>query len=139
MGLPGTVEEVEAIACREAVRFALQLGLTDVVFEGDSESITIAINSGNPCYSSYGHILDNVKALVLNFVSISFLHVKRQRNAVADKLAKAAKNIPCSHVWSDDILNDVHQLITHDCIHLYIKVLTSFSRRKKRKKKINVQ
>ena len=116
-GLPGTVEEVEAIACKKAVRFALQLGLTDVVFEGDSESITIAINSGNPCYSSYGHILDDVTALVLNFVSASFLHVKRQGNVVVDKLAKAAKNIRCPHVWSDDIPTDVQQLIIHDCIH----------------------
>ena len=36
--LLGTMEEVEAIACREAVRFALQLGLADMVFEGDSKS-----------------------------------------------------------------------------------------------------
>ena len=66
-----------------------------MVFEGDSETITTAINSGSPCYSSFGHILDDVKALVLNFVSATFVHVKRQGNAVADKLAKASKTIPC--------------------------------------------
>ena len=96
--LPGAVEEVKAIACREAIRFALQLGLANVVFEGDSESITNAINSSTPCYSSFGHILDGVKALALNFVSATFIHVKRQGNAIADKLAKAAKTIPCPHV-----------------------------------------
>ncbi|XP_075645135.1 uncharacterized protein LOC142616141 [Castanea sativa] len=42
--LPRTVEEVEAIACRTAVRFALERGLEEVVFEGDSETITTAIN-----------------------------------------------------------------------------------------------
>ena len=105
--LLGTVEEVEAIACREAVRFALQLGLANVVFEGDSESITNAINSGSPCYSSFGHILDDAKALALNFVSATFIHVKRQGNVVADKLAKVAKTIPCPHVWSNDIPSDV--------------------------------
>ena len=115
--LPGTVEEVEAIACKEAVRFALQLGLADMVFEGDSKCITNAINSGTPCYSSFGHILDDVKALALNFVSASFIHVKRQGNAVADKLAKAAKTIPCPHVWSNDIPSDVQQLVIHDCSH----------------------
>ncbi|XP_050252029.1 uncharacterized protein LOC126698687 [Quercus robur] len=101
--LPGTVEEVEAIAY--------------VVFEGDSESITTAINSGTPCYSSFGHILEDVKALALNFVSATFIHVKRQGNAVADRLAKAAKNIPCPHVWSNDIPSDVQQLVIHDSIH----------------------
>ena len=105
--LPRTVEEVEAIACRKVVRFALQLGLAEVVFEGDFETITTAINSGSPCFSSFGHILDYVKALALNFVSATFVHVKRQGNVVADKLAKASKTIPCPHFWSNDILSDV--------------------------------
>ena len=114
MALPGTVEEVEAIACRTAVRFALQLGLADVVFEGDSETITATINSGSPCFSSFGHILDEVRKLALNFVSVLFVHVKRQGNAVADKLAKASKTIPCPHVWSNDIPSDVQQLVILD-------------------------
>ena len=88
-----------------------------MVFEGDSETITTAINSGSPCYSSFGHILDDVKALVLNFVSATFVHVKRQGNAVADKLAKASKTIPCPQFWSNDIPSDVQQLVIHDSIH----------------------
>ena len=114
MALPGTVEEVEAIACRTSVRFALQLGLVDVVFEGDSETITAAINSGSSCFSSFGHILDEVRKLALNFVSVLFVHVKRQGNVVADKLAKASKTIPCPHVWSNDIPSDVQQLVILD-------------------------
>jgi len=55
--------------------------------------------------------------LALNFVSATFIHVKRQGNAVAVKLAKAAKNIPCPHVWSNDIRSDVQQLVIHDNIH----------------------
>ena len=34
------VEDVEALACRLAVVFALELGLCEMVFEGDSETIT---------------------------------------------------------------------------------------------------
>ena len=37
--LPPTVADLEAIACRRAILFALELGLQDVVFEGDSEVI----------------------------------------------------------------------------------------------------
>ena len=114
--LPGTVEEVEAIACKKAVQFALQLGLVEVVFEGDSKTITTAINSRSPCYSLFGHLLEDVKALALNFVSATFVHVKRQGNAVADKLAKASKTIPCPHFWSNDITSDVQQLVIHDSI-----------------------
>ena len=37
--LPPTVADLEALACRRAILFALELGLQDVVFEGDSEVI----------------------------------------------------------------------------------------------------
>ena len=51
--------------------------------------------------------LEDVKALALNFVLATFVHVKRQGNAVADKLAKASKTIPCPHFWSNGIPSDV--------------------------------
>ena len=111
------MEEVEAIACRKVVRFAIQLGLANVVFEGDSETITSAINLGSPCYSSFGHILYVVKALALNFVSATFVHVKREGNAIVDKLAKASKTIPCPHVLLNDIPSDVQHIVIHDSIH----------------------
>ena len=90
--------------------------LSEVVFEGDSETITKALNSALPCLSPFGHIIDDVKTLALNFVSASFVHVKRQVNAVADRLAKAAKCIPCPHIWSDDLPCNVQQLVTDDSI-----------------------
>ena len=34
------VEDVKALACRLAVVFALELGLCEMAFEGDSETIT---------------------------------------------------------------------------------------------------
>ena len=37
--LPPTVADLEALACRRAILFALELGLQDVVFEGDLEVI----------------------------------------------------------------------------------------------------
>ena len=55
--LLATVEEVEAIACRKAVSFAINLGLENVVFEGDSETINKALNSDSTCLGSFGHIL----------------------------------------------------------------------------------
>lgn len=38
--LPPSVEEVEALACRRAISFAAEIGLRDVVIEGDSVSNT---------------------------------------------------------------------------------------------------
>lgn len=36
INLPSAVDNVEAIACRKAISFALELGIDEVVFEGDS-------------------------------------------------------------------------------------------------------
>ena len=36
ISLPPSVENVEAMSCRRAMHFALEIGIRDVVFEGDS-------------------------------------------------------------------------------------------------------
>ena len=43
--MPQSVVAVEALACRQAVKFAAEIGLTRVVFEGDSAVIINAISS----------------------------------------------------------------------------------------------
>ena len=114
--LPMNVEDVEALACRSAVVFSLELGLREVVFEGDSGTITKALNLALPCLSSFGHIIDDVKTLALNFVSANFVHVKRQGNAMVDRLAKAAKCIPCPDTWLVDLPCNVQQLVIDESI-----------------------
>ena len=37
--LPPTVDDVEALECRRAISFALEIGLQNVVFEGDSNTV----------------------------------------------------------------------------------------------------
>ena len=46
MSVPATqsIVELEALACRRAVQFAVELGLQDVVFEGDSLQVIQAIS-----------------------------------------------------------------------------------------------
>ena len=73
-----------------------------------------AINSESSCLSPFGHIVEDVRALALNFVSSCFTHVKRQGNAVADKLAKLTKYSPCPHYWTDGIPCDVQNLVAVD-------------------------
>ena len=46
MSVPATqsIVELEALACHRAVQFAVELGLQDVVFEGDSLQVIQAIS-----------------------------------------------------------------------------------------------
>ena len=55
-----TVVELEALACRQAMLFAVELGLQDVVFEGDSLQVIQALNQDNADHLTYGHILKDI-------------------------------------------------------------------------------
>ena len=112
--LPSAIDDVEAIAFRRAISFAMEIGVEEVVFEGDSETIIKALNSDSSCLSSFCHIVEDIRALALNFASCCFSHVKGQGNAVVDKLAKLAKYSPCPRCWSDGIPCDVQNLVATD-------------------------
>ena len=77
INLPATVDDVEALTCRKAISLALELGVEKTVLEGDSETIIQALNADSNCVSTFGHIIEDIRALALNFVSFCFSHVKR--------------------------------------------------------------
>ena len=70
--LPTTVTEVEILACRRAVIFAIEVGIQDIIFEGDSLTVIRAINSGNANEASYGNLLEDIIVSVSNFSSVFF-------------------------------------------------------------------
>ena len=53
---------VETLACRRAVQFAVEIGLHEVVFEGDAVVIINLIAQGLANQSLYGHIVDDILA-----------------------------------------------------------------------------
>nr|POE98906.1 hypothetical protein CFP56_65660 [Quercus suber] len=56
--LPPTVEDVEALACRRAISFSIELGLQDVISEGDSEIVLKHLVLDSPCLVAFGHIIE---------------------------------------------------------------------------------
>nr|POE75016.1 isoform 5 of dol-p-man:man(7)glcnac(2)-pp-dol alpha-1,6-mannosyltransferase [Quercus suber] len=112
--LPSTVDELEALACRRVVAFALKNGLHEVAFEGDSEVVFKQLNAKPPCLASYGHIIEESQILALNLSFASFSHVKRSGNVVTDKLAKLAKHVIEPQIWLEDIHSDATNIVTLD-------------------------
>ena len=55
------VADLEALACLKVVQFALEIGLTRVVFEGDSAVIINALFHGMGELASFGNILDDIR------------------------------------------------------------------------------
>ena len=112
--LPQSVALVEALACRRVVQFAVEIGLHEVIFEGDAAVVINAISKGSANQSLYGHIVDDVlgQASLLHFSD--FCYVPRSCNSVADTLAKRAKAGPELQVWLEDCPEDIIPLVLGD-------------------------
>ena len=111
---PPTVANLEALACRRAILFALELGLQDVVFEGDLEVIINHLKADQPCLTASGHIIEEARTLSAKLRQASYSHTRRKGNKVADKLAKLAKNLYEPLVWMEDIHSNALQYVFFD-------------------------
>ncbi|XP_030957684.1 uncharacterized protein LOC115979763 [Quercus lobata] len=109
-----SVADLEALACLKAVQFALELGITRVVFEGDSAVIINALLHGVGAFATFNNILDDICMLSTVFQFVEFSFVNRHCNSVADALAKKAKLIVGAQVWLHDVPADIAPLVSLD-------------------------
>ena len=79
------VVEVEALAYRRAVSFAIEIGLQEVVSEGDSKTIISSLNSDCSCLAHFVHLVEDCRVHAGNLRFSAFTHVRRIYNVVADK------------------------------------------------------
>ena len=114
IALPPTVEDVEALACKRAISFSIELRLLDVVFKGDSEIIHKHLILDSPCLAAFGHIIGDSRRLISSLRNASFTHVRRKGNMVANKLAKLAKLLYKPQIWLEDIHCDVTNFVLLD-------------------------
>ena len=112
--LPSTVIEVETLAARRAVEFALELGFDNIVLEGDSEILIKLLNSCSRSLSPFGHIINDIIFLASRFACFSTTHVKRHCNKVAHSLARRAISFPPLSVWMEDVPPDLLSVIQAD-------------------------
>ena len=77
-----SMADLEALACLKAVQFALEIGFTRVVFEGDSAVIINALLHSAGELASFGNILDDIRLHSSIFQFMEFVHVNRNCNSV---------------------------------------------------------
>ncbi|KAL0009143.1 hypothetical protein SO802_010645 [Lithocarpus litseifolius] len=106
--IPNSIFTLETLAARRAVLFVQELGLRNVVFEGDSESSIQAISNRLLSHSSCGHIIHDILLFASSFLSFSFSHVCRQGNALADALTKRARLSCPLLVWMNYVPPDLY-------------------------------
>ncbi len=85
-----SVEMIEALAAKRAVRFDMEVDLYDIELEGDSEIIIKALTSNEAPHNAYGIVLECTKALLFLFQHYSVSHTRRNGNAIAHALARQA-------------------------------------------------
>ena len=108
--LAQTVVELEALACRRVVQFAKEIGLTQVIFEGDSLSVIQAILEGSLDALPYGNVIEDIHFQAMEFPLSMFTHVPRICNVVADALPKKAKTCRGTQVWLEELPEDIASL-----------------------------
>ena len=111
---PLSVEATEAMAARRAVRFALEQGLTDVEFEGDSRIINDALTGEKYAQADFGVITEDTKALARLLQNYVFLHVKRLGNSVAHALARKAQNCIIPNDRLEHVPPNIEHLLSLD-------------------------
>uniref|UniRef100_A0A2N9F4S2 Reverse transcriptase domain-containing protein n=1 Tax=Fagus sylvatica TaxID=28930 RepID=A0A2N9F4S2_FAGSY len=87
-----SIDDAEALAAREALQFAVEIGISNTIveFEGDSLTISNALKYQDSSFASYGDIIDEARLIARSFHGVSFSHVKREGNCAAHMLARRA-------------------------------------------------
>ena len=65
-------EEVEAVACRTTLEFAIDAGFSELIIEGDSVTVMSAVSSSSPNWSRLSVIYDDVRCLVAGLCHVVF-------------------------------------------------------------------
>nr|XP_023929661.1 uncharacterized protein LOC112040977 [Quercus suber] len=106
--------EAEAKAFEMGTQFAKDLGIRDVVIEGDSLIVQRALNELAPPPPSVDAVVMGILDAAVDFQHIAFTHVGRKGNKPAHLLAKYAKSIDNVLVWIEEIPCVIEQALIQD-------------------------
>ena len=94
--------EVEALACRKAVKFSIEASFSRLVIEGDNAMVMNAISCSADNNSLLGRIFGDIPNLICGLQYASISCIKRGGNMVAHSLARHARNISDEMYWLED-------------------------------------
>ena len=106
--------EAKALACRKALEFAMDIGFSDIVIEGDCVQVINAIKASKANLSLLGHVVEDIQVLILGLRWAEVRWVKRSANLVTHNLARYAKNISNDVIWLQDSPTSALDSLYHD-------------------------
>ena len=114
----GDAEEVEALACAEGLKLALDWCPTRVVLATDCVTLVPLLQKQGGSRSRLKFIVDEAKLAGEGLLEWIVIHTKRESNWVAHELAQLAKRTRHSAVWRFAAPACVEQYIAQDCINI---------------------
>ncbi|XP_023875934.1 uncharacterized protein LOC111988377 [Quercus suber] len=114
--------ETEAKTMEVGIMFAREVGIRDVLFEGDSLVLNNAIHGLNKIDPSVQNVVKGILQSVQGFRTFAFSHTKRQGNAPAHALAQHVVNVEDFLVWLEECpgcivracMQDVRSIYNHE-------------------------
>ncbi|XP_027166343.1 uncharacterized protein LOC113766338 [Coffea eugenioides] len=94
----------EALAIRNAMLMAKQVGWTKIKIHSDSKSVLDQIHRGNEYDVNIATILEDVQDLTTHFERCSFVFIPRTENEISHALAKFAIQLVDDIQWEQDFL-----------------------------------
>ena len=127
-------EEAEALACRKALEFSVEVGFSELIIEGDCQIVMRAISASTANESMLGHVYEDIRCYMRSLQVVSISWVRRGGNMVAHSLAKNGRNIVNDLYWVEDTPPPAVEALYQDLLHLN-EWLNFFVLPKKKKKK----
>ncbi|XP_065636888.1 uncharacterized protein LOC136070629 [Quercus suber] len=101
--LPYSPNAIEIIAATKALKFALNIGLSSIVLEGDSKITINALQSRGPSLVEFGNQIEEAKLLASQFTVVEFGHSRRQGNSIAHNIARHARHVSKFVMWMEEL------------------------------------
>ncbi|KAF5444954.1 hypothetical protein F2P56_034045 [Juglans regia] len=106
--------EIELIAILRGLQFYIPLGLQSLCIESDSLLLVQEITSSDISNSIYENVVIDIQQLKSKFRSCSIVHINREANEFAHKLARFSRNVIATNVWWDYVPSCVQQVLWTD-------------------------
>jgi ribonuclease HI len=92
----------EATAALHAVELCRDVGVQDLILEGDSLTVVKAIASRGQINHYFGQIIEDIQMVLRSRRSWGVSHAKREDNEAAHGLAKEATRCFSDKIWLED-------------------------------------
>ncbi|KAL6128515.1 hypothetical protein ACLB2K_071870 [Fragaria x ananassa] len=89
-----SAEHVEAVACKQAIQFAVDNNFWPVIIETDAQVVYLQLlNNSSVNLSILGRLFEDMGQLLQTHVSIKVKHIRRSANDVAHIMAANSKGL----------------------------------------------